>query len=366
MKESRYVLIGFIFTLVFCIAILPTSILADNSYKPYLYDPVVPEEGAIESIGSYDTKLFQGAADYVYTIETPPGTNDLQPAISLSFNHLLQKSTPTTTGSAWDITKNYVQRKTNYTILDTTDDWYELYLNNQRYKLVYVSSEDQYHTNPETFLKITFEEGGANENNNYWLIINKDGEQFRYGYNSDSELVSNQEDFTWRWSLDLINDSHGNNIYYEYNEDPYINDIGSVYLDSITYNNDEDREVNFIYESTDRDDIRSTYVDGHFMQVSRLLQEIEVKSENNLVRKYDIDYQTNGANSQNFIDQLVLFGDDGITTMPEIGFSYVEENVDGASCDLCSGRIVNVWNLDASNLVWKSVLEEGEWLVFYV
>ena len=57
---------------------------ADDSYKPYLHKPVIPEGPKLKLYGAYLTNLFPGAATYSYPIEVPKGTNGLQPSISMS------------------------------------------------------------------------------------------------------------------------------------------------------------------------------------------------------------------------------------------------------------------------------------------
>ena len=85
-----------------------------------------------------------------------------------------------------------------------------------------------------------------NSFNQTWIITFKDGTSLRFGHNSDSELISNAGyNYALKWSLDKIQDTHDNKIFYSYTENPYPEDNGSVYLSSITYNNDQKRKIEF-------------------------------------------------------------------------------------------------------------------------
>jgi YD repeat-containing protein len=317
-------------TLLLIIAIfltLSTTVsLATDQYKPYLHNPVVPSEKNLDLRGLYSTSLFDGAARYTYDIEVPKGTNDLQPEIELTYGSHNKNQQPSIIGNGWSVNLNYIQRKTEYTRSDTSDDTFDLFLGGQKYDLIYVVNENRYHTDPEIYIYIEKISGGNNNNNEYWNVKTKDGTTYRFGYESESELVSNLESYVSKWSLDLVTDTHGNSIYYNLEENPYPNDEGAVYLDSITYNNDQSREINFVYENSDREDLRTVYSDGNKITISRRLDEIEINVNNQLVRKYEIDYETLSPQSQTFIDNIEMFGSDGVSSLPETTFDYYDIN----------------------------------------
>ncbi len=295
---------------------------ATNNYRPYIHNPKVPEHPELNLHGSYQTELWPGAATYTFDIEVPPGRNSLQPYLSLNYNSHLTKQRPSILGTAWDLTQNYIWRDVDYSFADTSDDKLRLVLNGQSYELVYVPSENKYHTKIESYLHITKISGGNNQLNEYWIVKTKDGIQYRFGYNQDSELVSNLHNYATRWSLDLIKDTHNNEIYYSYREDPNANDIGTSYPYKIEYNNEKSRVIEFILEGSDRPDKWLVYEQGNKIREARRIKEIQIKANNNLVRKYVLNYITLDTNTKSFLSSITIYGTDGTSTLPSTNFEY--------------------------------------------
>lgn len=107
---------------------LSTTIVLADQYKPYLHSPVVPSEKNLDLRGLYSTNLFDGAARYSYDIEVPKGTNDLQPELEITYNSHNKNQQPDIIGSGWSVNSNYIQRKTEYTRSDTSDDTFDVFL----------------------------------------------------------------------------------------------------------------------------------------------------------------------------------------------------------------------------------------------
>lgn len=246
--------------------------LADDEYKPYLHKPVIPDHPEVKLYGSYSTNLFPGAATYSYNIEVPKGTNSLQPSLTVSYNSQSVKQRPSILGAGWSITQSYIYRDVNSTVSNSTDDEFKLILNGVAYDLIYYDS--YYHTKTETFAKIENLTEGFTQ---YFLVTLKDGTKLRFGYNENSLLTSNTGyNYDMKWYLDQIQDLHGNKIYYTYVQDPYSEDVGTVYLSSITYNNDQKRKISFDYEDSARPDLRLAFEQGNKLQESRRLENINI------------------------------------------------------------------------------------------
>ena len=307
---------------IFLITLLP-SVLAIDQFKPYIHSPTIPEHPQLNLHGSFQTELWPGAAIYTFDLEVPPGRNGLQPSITLSYNNHLTSQRPSIVGTAWTLTQNYIWRDVDYSFDDTSDDRYRLNFNGQTYELVYVSSEDKFHTKIESFLYITNITGGSNSKNQYWIIKTKDGSSYRFGYNQDSELVSNLYSYATRWSLDLINDTHNNHVYFSYNESPTANDFNAVYPYRIEYNNEKSRVVEFILEDTDRPDKWLFYEQGNKIREARRIEEIQIKANDDLVREYLLNYTILDGNSRSFLSSITIFGSDGTTTIPPTTFEYI-------------------------------------------
>ncbi len=309
-------------TMVILLATLDNSVAAADVYKPYLHNPILPDNPGIKIQGSFDTALWPGAGIYSYPIEVPPGTNSLTPSLSLTYNSHLTSNRPGLVGTAWLFSDNYIVRDTNYTFAQTSDDKFRLILDGQTYNLIYNSSDKRYHTEIESFLNIQNVSGGNNTKGIYWVVRDKDGTSYRLGYHNNSEMISNLYNFTVKWSLDLITDTHNNNVYYSYLENPYMNDFGAVYLNKIEYNNDRERVVQFIYENSDRPDKWLVYEDGNKVRESRRLKEIQINASENLVRKYVVNYTLFDSNGRSAISSITLFSNDGNSSLPSTFFRY--------------------------------------------
>ena len=198
---------------------VPLSFAADDTYKPYLHKPNIPEGPKVKLYGKYATELFPGAGTYTYELEVPKGTNGLQPSLTLSYNSQSMKQRPSFLGSGWTLTQNYVLRDVNFTPSNVTDDKFKLILNGASYDLIYDSNDGFFHTEAETFARIQNISNNSNTYAQYWFVTLKDGTQLRLGYNLDSELGSNMGySYALKWSLDRISDTHDNNITYFYSE----------------------------------------------------------------------------------------------------------------------------------------------------
>lgn len=301
-------------SLLFLILLLLPISIADDSFKPYLHKAEVPDHPGVKLYGSYSTLLFPGAASYSYPIEVPKGTSGLQLAISISYNSQSAKGRPGILGAGWSLSQNYIYRDVNFTLDDTSDDRFKLVLNGASNDIVY--GTDGYHTKTETFLRIQ-------NFSTYWLVTSRDGVQYRFGYNADSNLASNTgRSYTLKWSLDQIEDTHGNKVFYTYQEDPNSEDRGSVYLSNIQYNLDRKREIRFNYETAQRPDYRIVYDQGNLLAESRRLSSIEVRAAGNLVRKYTFEYSTlNAENTLSSLSKIKYLGSD-LSVLHSISFEY--------------------------------------------
>ncbi len=299
---------------------LPFVFASNDIYKPYLHNPTVPKNPGLNLQGTYATTLWPGAATYNYPISVPSGTNGLIPSLSISYNHQSTIGRPTIVGAGWSLSDNYIIRDVNYSFSDTSNDKFKLVLNGQTYNLVYDTTDSRWHTEIESYLNIQNLSGGNNTKGQYWIVKTTDGTTYMFGYQGYSELVSNIQNYAVKWSLDLVTDTHNNNIYYTYQENPYSNDTGAIYLNKIEYNNDKRRSIEFVYESSDRPDMFTVYGQGNKIRESRRLKEIQVKADSNLVRKYVINYTF--INSKSFIQSITLFGNDSTSNLPLVSFDY--------------------------------------------
>jgi len=82
-----------------------------------------PESPYKNTWSAFQTNLFSGSFSYQYNIIVPPGTNGLQPKITLSHNSHSARGKSGWAGSGWEIPLNYIQRDIGYTRKDTSMIW---------------------------------------------------------------------------------------------------------------------------------------------------------------------------------------------------------------------------------------------------
>jgi YD repeat-containing protein len=190
----------------------------------------------------FDTDLFTGGAVYSYPLNVPKGTNDLTPAVSLNYNSLGARDFNTYAGMGWQLDRNYIERDVNYTPGNTGDDKFKLHFNGSVSDLVFVPTENKFHTKTESYLHIQRLPGGQNQFGDYWQVTTPDGTKYRFGYQHQSELMCNGQNHVLHWNLDQVEDTHGNKMFYTYSESS-----GASYLTKIEYNTEKSRAVEFVY-----------------------------------------------------------------------------------------------------------------------
>ena len=306
-----------------CLTAFSTQVFADTPLA-YNYDPLTQIEQSLDHNSIFQTNLFTGAFVYTYELEVPPGTNGLQPSVNLQYNSHAAYDRPEVLGSGWRLNEEYIERYVNGTRNNLTDDFFVLRFSGNSQKLIQRSSDTTYRTEIDSFIKIENQTGGNNEQDTYWNVKTQDGTTYRFGFNNDSEIVGNKNYTVWRWYLDQVEDTHGNTVSYTYRQSPYPDDIGAIYLFNITYNNDQQREIHFVYENSNRPDLWNPVENVNQISLSRRLQEIRIKADQNLVRKYTLTYEdeVSGLRSHSFLTQITEYGSDGTSTLPPTVFGY--------------------------------------------
>ena len=292
---------------------------------PYLPGVAVVAESPIQSEGFFEAGLYTGAATYSIPIKLSPGTAGLAPQIALSYSSQGAKGAAGPVGLGWSLTGSYVVRDVNYTPDDASDDEYDLVLNGQKHDLVYVGeilggTASQFKTKIDSHMHIYLDRLGSacNNINDYcmrWVVRTKDGTTYVFGFSRDSELGSVNRNYAVRWSLNSIEDTHGNKIYFE-----YLEDQGVSYPSKIEYNNDLRRDVEFVWEP--RPDAHTSYHGGTKTMQAKRLKAVNVTADGSLVRTYYLTYQLNDAQTKSLLTSIRECGSDGTTCQPETKFTY--------------------------------------------
>lgn len=264
----------------------------------------------------YETDLFTGSAVYSYPIKVPKGTNDLTPAVSLTYNSLGARDLSISAGIGWQLNRDYIERDVNFTPANTGDDKFKLHFQGGVYDLVFVPTENRYHTKIESSLKIEKVAGAGNETGEYWQVTMPDGTTYRFGHTANSELLCSGHSYVRQWNVDEITDVHNNHIYFTYTENN-----GVSYLNHINYNNDQLREITFNYVVNAYQ--RSVYVHGCNLSETSRLGNIQVKTAATLVHQYDLGYSAS-LNGQPLLQSITEKGSDG-SSLPPTTFEYKPE-----------------------------------------
>jgi len=306
MKKSALKIV--LFTLIlFLVAFAPAS--AALRAEPVTRSP-------LGQVDRYDTDLFTGGVVYSYPINIPKGTNDLTPEVSLSYNSHGARDLSKFTGAGWKLSQDFIERDINFSPTNLSDDKYRLHFQSGVYDLVFVPADNRYHTKTESYLNIQKLSGGQNERGEYWQVITQDGTKYRFGYQSQSELMCGGRDYISRWFIDEVTDTNNNHIFYT-----YFDSLGTTYPLKIEYNNDKLRVIDFTYVSDPY--ALGAYTQGCNVSESSQLKEISIKANSSVVRSYALSYTT-AIDEQQLLSSITEKGTDG-SALPPVSFTYKPE-----------------------------------------
>jgi len=238
----------------------PLASLAGNPF---------PEDGSHLLLPSLpEVSLYRGAAAMSIPIEVPPGRNGIQPNLALSYDSSRLDGVLGVTQSPWvgrgwsldlpQVTRYIRNEGCNYGIEGCHAHWgyrnrFNLLLNGAGYTLIPEDPNQaggRYFTAEESFLLVLrlnerygYSYNGvdyprpANTGGEYWIVVNRDGTQYRLGFNSDSEQIApmgayspgnleyvpNDEYYAgtlvaYRWRLERVEDTVGNFMTVNYHE----------------------------------------------------------------------------------------------------------------------------------------------------
>jgi len=150
MRAYNFLFKGFLVSLIVIIlcgidsyAVDGESVTLNQVYEElpihnYLKSPQLGNYPSLKPKGAFQNNLYLGAATYSYPIGVPPGTNSLQPMISIVYKSHLYKHFPSLMESGWTLVQDFIQRDVNYSFDDSSDDKFVLFLDGKSYDLKYV------------------------------------------------------------------------------------------------------------------------------------------------------------------------------------------------------------------------------------
>ena len=171
---------------------------------------------------------------------------------------------------------------------------------------MYTSGSNSYFTYSESFNKITSTDTDSDGSPERFTVVTPSGAVLEYGLTAASRLVHSPSGKVIQWYIEKITDANGN--YIQFN---YITNNNRILISTIKYTGTVDfapyNEVRFKYSY--RDDKSTTYLQGEGIGNQVLLDEVVVRSEEAMVRKYTFHYLYNGIYS--LLNEVVLTGSDG-------------------------------------------------------
>lgn len=269
-----------------------------------------------------------GAATYSIPIQLPPGTNNMVPSLSISYN---SQSGNGVLGKGWTIgglssITRVPQTLYHDGIVDgvsmTEEDRYALDGN----RLILTSgsqgtSGSEYGTELETFSKIT-SYGSLNGMGPKWFVVlTKDGETIEFGNSdldggNDAWLLS-EDGGAIAYFVNKISDQHGNYVEYDYVHDNHQSRISQIlYTGNSNMGLEPYNVIQFHYQ--DRSDKNEVFVAGSSIKVDVLLRKISVTADGSYYKSYEFDY---GEDLYSFLKSVTEYGANGEQLNPTI-FKY--------------------------------------------
>ena len=251
-----------------------------------------------------------GAATYTIPIEVVPGTQGMQPNLSIVYNSMGGMGL---LGSKWDLEGlSSISRcaKTNYydgTIESLKFNAYAFSLDGKRL----VKADNQYAAEAEDFMRITL-------NNNYFIATTDDGTIIEYGKTSNSRQTMDNTNNILSWRINKITDANGNYMTFTYfiagNNELLINNINYTYNTGIPLQ--YYASVHFDYTNLPNNLGRNTcFVGGYGVDQTQLLEAITVKYNNTQVRKYVFSYLPADSARIAHLKEVKLYGENNNTVL---------------------------------------------------
>lgn len=265
----------------------------------------------VGSIGGTINASMYGGAIYSIPIELPRGIGNMQPEIGLIYNN---QGGNGLLGFGWNLSGISSITRTGSTLFHdgkmtaanlSSDD--RFMLDGQRLiRVGPTGNDEEYKTEQDEFSKIVLhKENGYYSKCEVWL---ENGNIIRYGYTSDSKLMSNDGNNVIKWMVNSITDRNGNSISYTYetsgtDSDVYISQIS--YTSNIQANMNPEFTISFTY-SNNRFDKYHHYIAGNKITSKRLLTAINVSKAGNIIETYSFVYDGNSNRMYNLLKRISL------------------------------------------------------------
>ena len=255
--------------------------------------------------------MFTGAFSHSIPITVSPGRKKMQPNLQLFY----RSSNPNSwLGMGFSMNPGYIIRSTRLGVPsynDTEDSYY--YINDAGSTELVHLVDNLYQAKIESGFTKFYKEA-----DDTWRVIQKDGMNLIFGQSANSKETAEQGTFSWY--VTRVTDTNGNFVQYNYTKDR-----GKAYLDYIDYTGNDQvsisapNRVEFTLE--DRSDSISSYISGSEITTAKRLAEIKVKQNNELVWRYEIEYDYSPDTDRSLIKSVTQYSSDG-SAFPTQTFEY--------------------------------------------
>ncbi|MFC1514729.1 toxin TcdB middle/N-terminal domain-containing protein, partial [Candidatus Omnitrophota bacterium] len=257
---------------------------------------------------------FSGSAVLSLPIAVPAGRKGIQPNVGLSYS-------PTGgngfLGAGWQMSMGRIERSTKRGVpAYDSSDTFIFSLGGSNQELVEIAPGEYRAKIESSFSKFIF-------NGTYWLVTDKKGTKYYLGQTSSTQQQKSASE-VYSWYLDKVVDLHGNSLALAYQFDQ-----GQIYPGTIAYTTNDLQgdsakyAVNFTLE--DRPTQAINYRSGIKITTAKRLKAIEVKYNQDLSRKYVLNYQESTSASRSILTSITQYGSDGTTALPPLEFTYSEK-----------------------------------------
>ena len=260
-----------------------------------------------------------GAANYTIPIEVAPGTQGVQPNLSIVYNsfggmgllgmkwNLAGLSAITRCGQTPYFNNNITAIEFTTTDRLALDGNRLLKLSNNSYW----ATGEEYATEMEDFTRIV-SYGGTTGNPDYFKAYTDDGSVIEYGNttNSKQTVATNK---TLSWLINKVTDANGNYMTLSYK----LSNDKEIWIDEINYTGNTSAGINtyakvkFAYTTLpDTLGQNTCFVGGFGIPRTKLLKTITVSYQDTVVRKYQFDYNKGITGERTaHLREIVLFGE---------------------------------------------------------
>lgn len=263
-------------------AVPPPAIAYTPLFTSATFTKTIDLTKPVGTVAGTASATSSGGVAYTIPIYAPPGTNGMQPSVSVTYN---SQAGSGVAGLGWNIAglsaisrtgKNIFHNGIVKPVSYTTEDAF--LLDGMRLNAITGSNGANgtvYAGEAESFAKITSTTTGSANNPNWFKVIAKDGSIMEFGNTTDSRILTDDRINVMLWRLNRILDINGNYVDFVYDNTDRDSRIKTIkYTGNINTGLTTNNSLNFYYKL--RTDKNIIYDAGGSLTTQYLLDKIDV------------------------------------------------------------------------------------------